>query len=115
MQFEKSFVNNYIYNENSESMVGGLPIRALFDEKRQLDAKFDNMSIPIGLVVEKRDNMKGGYVSHYKMVHHSIDELIDDNLFDNLISKVSYREHKNTTKKNHVEGQRNKTKKNTIS
>lgn len=112
MQFEKSFVNNYIYNENSESMVGGLPIRALFDEKRQLDAKFDNMSIPIGLVVEKNsDNMKGGYISHYKIADQSLHELIDDNLFDNLISKVSYREHKNTTKKNHVGGPRNKTKK----
>ena len=112
MQFEKSFVNNYTYNENSESMVGGLPIRALFDENKQLDAKFDNMSIPIGLVVEKNsDIMKGGYISHYKMAHHSIDELIDDNLFDNLISKVSYREHKNSTKKNQVRGPRNKTKK----
>ena len=45
------------------------------------------------------------------MAHHSIDELIDDNLFDNLISKVSYREHKNSTKKNHAQGPRNKTKK----
>jgi len=110
MQFEKSFVNNYIYNENSEPIVGGLPIRTLFNENIQLDTKFDNMSIPIGLVMEKSiHKMNGGYVSHYKIADQSLHHLIDDNLFDNLINKV--REHKNTTRKNSNGGFHNRTKK----
>jgi len=64
MQFEKSFVNNYIYNENSEPIVGGLPIRTLFNENIQLDTKFDNMSIPIGLVMEKSIHKMNGYHPH---------------------------------------------------
>uniref|UniRef100_A0A6C0ERI9 Uncharacterized protein n=1 Tax=viral metagenome TaxID=1070528 RepID=A0A6C0ERI9_9ZZZZ len=110
MQFENSFVDNYIYNENNETLVGGFPIQKL--SPIQLDAKFDNMSIPVGLVFEKViDTMKGGYVNHYKIAEQSISDLIDDNLFDNLINKISYREHKNTTKKRHNGGSHNKTKK----
>lgn len=110
MQFEKSFVNNYVYNENNETLVGGYPIQNL--SPIPLDAKFDNMAIPAGLVFEKiMDNMKGGYVNHYKIAEQSVSDLIDDNLFDNLINKISYREHKNTTKKNHNGGSHNKTKK----
>jgi hypothetical protein len=108
MQFEKSFVDNYIYNENSELVVGGFPIQKL--SPNQLDVKFDNMSIPVGLVFEKViDNMKGGYVNHYKIAEQSMSDLINDNLFDNLINKI--REHKNTTKKKHNGGSQNKTKK----
>ena len=110
MQFEKSFVNNYVYNENNERLIGGYPIQNL--SPNQLDVKFDNMSIPVGLVFEKvMDTMKGGYVNHYKITEQSISDLIDDNLFDNLINKISYREHKNTTKKKHNGGSHNKTKK----
>jgi hypothetical protein len=110
MQFDKSFVDNYIYNENSEPVVGGFPIHKL--SPNQLDVKFDNMSIPVGLVVEKViDNMKGGYANHYKIAEQSMSDLIDNNLFDNLINKISYREHKNTTKKKHNGGYHNITKK----
>jgi hypothetical protein len=111
MQFEKSFVNNYIYNEQNEQiLVGGFPIQKL--SPVPLDVKFDNMSIPVGLVFEKViDNMKGGYVNHYKTAEQSSVGIIDDNLFDNLINKISYREHKNTTKKKHNGGSHNKTKK----
>jgi len=110
MQFEKSFVDNYIYNENNETIVGGFPIQNL--SPIPLDAKFENMSIPVGLVFEKViDNMKGGYVNHYKIAEESISTLIDDDLFDNLINKISYREHKNITKRKHNGGSHNKTKK----
>jgi hypothetical protein len=110
MQFEKSFVNNYVYNENSEQIIGGFPIQNL--SSNELDVKFDNMAIPAGLVIEKvMDNMKGGYVNHYKIAEQSVSDLIDDALFDNLINKISYRQLKNTTKKNHHGGSRNKTKK----
>jgi hypothetical protein len=109
MQFEESFVDNYLYNEDVSPIVGGYPIQLLSNDT--LDSKFDNMAIPIGLVLTKND-ITGGASQHYKLVQHSIDDIIDDNLFDNLINKISYREHKNTTRKNYAgNGSHNTTKK----
>ena len=111
MQFEKSFVNNYVYNENNETIVGGYPIQLLHTEE-DIDTKFDNMSIPIGLVIEKvTDSMKGGNVNNYSNINHSEMDLIDDNLFDSLINKISYRYPRNTTRKNNKGGYNNITKK----
>jgi hypothetical protein len=103
MQFEDSF--NYIYNENISPISGGFPIQSL----NSIDTKFDNMVIPAGLVIF-RDNFNGGNSQHYKNIQHTIEDVIDDNLFDNLINKISYREHKNTTRKKHA-GSHNTTKK----
>jgi hypothetical protein len=111
MQFENSFVDNYIYNENNDTISGGYPINLLAINE-DLDAKFDNMSIPAGLVVTKNiDKLTGGYNKHYKTNIQSIVDLIDNDLFDNLINKISFKSSKNTTRKNNNGGSHNVTKK----
>jgi hypothetical protein len=111
MQFENSFVNNYIYNESNDILSGGYPIN-LLSSNEDLDAKFDNMSIPAGLVITKNiDKLTGGYNKHYKTNQQSVVDLIDDDLFDNLINKISYRPSKNNTRKNNNGGSHNVTKK----
>ena len=111
MQFEKSFVDNYIYNENDDAIIGGYPIN-LLSINQDLDAKFDNMAVPVGLVITKNiDKLSGGFSKHYKTTQQSIVDLIDGDLFDNLINKISYRSSKNSSRKNNNGGSHNITKK----
>jgi hypothetical protein len=111
MLIEKSFVNNYIYNKCGNEMVGGYPVQLLTD--KQIDEKFENMGIPIGLVVEKRDRDFYGGEKHFNKHQNGEHELIDDAMFDKLIGEVSYHEkgnNNNSTKKIRA-GSKNKTKK----
>jgi hypothetical protein len=115
MLIEKSFVNNYIYNKHNENepMIGGYPVLYFFENnENKLDAKFENMGIPIGLVVEKRDRDFYGGEKHFNKHQNGEHELIDDAMFDKLIGEVSYHEkgNNNSTKKIRA-GSKNKTKK----
>ena len=84
----------------------------MLSSNEDLDAKFDNIAVPVGLVITKNiDKLSGGYSKHYKTTQQSIVDLIDGDLFDNLINKISYRPCKNTTRKNNNGGSHNITKK----
>jgi len=108
MFIEKSFVNNYVYNKCGGETVGGYPVQLLTHE--HIDAKFENMSIPAGLVVDARPNtlsLHGGK-KHRNMGQH---ELIGDELFNHLISAVSFYAPKQNATKRAFPSSQNKTKK----
>jgi hypothetical protein len=108
MFIEKSFVNNYVYNKCGDEMVGGYPVHLLTD--KSMDAKFENMSIPAGLVVDTRPNtlsLHGGK-KHRNVGQH---ELIGAELFDHLISAVSFYAPKQNATKRAFPSSQNKTKK----
>jgi hypothetical protein len=108
MFIEKSFVNNYVYKKSGDEMVGGYPVHLLTD--KSMDAKFENMSIPAGLVVDTRPNslsLHGGK-KHRNVGQH---ELIGDELFDHLISAVSFHTAKHNSTKRIIHSSSNKTKK----
>jgi hypothetical protein len=108
MFIEKSFVNNYVYNKCGYEMVGGYPVQLLTEQS--MDAKFENMSIPAGLVVDTRPNtlsLHGGK-KHRNVGQH---ELIGDELFDHLISAVSFHTAKHNSTKRILHSSPNKTKK----
>ena len=109
MLIEKSFVNNYIYNKHGNEMVGGYPIQLLTD--KQIDAKFENMGIPVGLVVDKGNSVFHGGDKHFNKHQNGEHELIDDAMFDNLIGEVSYHAKGNSSSKKMKVGSKNKTKK----
>ena len=108
MFIEKSFVNNYVYKTCGDTIVGGYPVQLLTHE--HIDAKFENMSIPAGLVVDARPNtlsLHGGK-KHRNMGQH---ELIGAELFDHLISAVSFHTAKQNSTKRILHSSQNKTKK----
>ena len=108
MFIEKSFVNNYVYKKSGDEMVGGYPVQLLSHEP--MDAKFENMSIPAGLVVDTRPNsfsLQGGK----KLRNVGEHELIGDELFDHLISAVSFHPPKQNSTKRVLPSSQNKTKK----
>jgi len=108
MFIEKSFVNNYVYKKSGDEMVGGYPVQLLTDQS--MDAKFENMSIPAGLVVDTRPNtlsLHGGK-KHRNVGQH---ELIGAELFDHLISAVSFHTAKHNSTKRILHSSPNKTKK----
>jgi hypothetical protein len=109
MLIEKPFVNNYIYNKYGNEMVGGYPVKLLTDT--QMDAKFENMGIPIGLVIDKRDSVFHGGDKHFNKHQNGEHELIDDAMFDKLIAQVSYHAKGNNSTKKMKVGSKNKTKK----
>ena len=114
MLIEKSFVNNYIYNKHNENepIVGGFPIISFFENKENfLDAKFENMGIPIGLVVDKGDTVFHGGEKHFNKHQNGQHELIDDAMFDKLIGEVSYHAKGNNSTKKMKARSKNKTKK----
>ena len=108
MFIEKSFVNNYVYKTCGDTIVGGYPVQLLTHEA--IDAKFENMSIPAGLVVDARQNtfsLHGGK-KHRNVGQH---ELIGDELFNHLISAVSFYAPKQNATKRAFPSSQNKTKK----
>lgn len=109
MLIEKSFVNNYIYNKCGNEMVGGYPVQLLTD--KQMDAKFENMGIPVGLVVDKGNSVFHGGDKHFNKHQNGEHELIDDAMFDNLIGEVSYHTKGNSSSRKIKAGSKNKTKK----
>lgn len=109
MLIEKSFVNNYIYNKCGNEMVGGYPVQLLTD--KQMDAKFENMGIPVGLVVDKGNSVFHGGDKHFNKHQNGEHELIDDAMFDNLIAQVSYHAKGNSSSRKIKAGSKNKTKK----
>ena len=114
MLIEKSFVNNYIYNKlnENEPIMGGYPIHSFFENKEnKLDAKFENMGIPIGLVLDKGDSAFHGGDKHFNKHQIGEHELINDAMFDNLIGEVSYHAIGNNSTKKMKVGSKNKTKK----
>ena len=114
MLIEKSFVNNYIYNKHNENepIMGGYPIISFFENKENaLDAKFENIGIPIGLVVDRGYNVFHGGDKHFNKHQIGEHELINDAMFDNLIGEVSYYARGNNSTKQMKAGSKNKTKK----
>ena len=109
MLIEKSFVNNYIYNKCGNEMIGGYPVQLLTD--KQMDAKFENMGIPVGLVVDKGNSVFHGGDKHFNKHQNGEHELIDDAMFDNLIAQVSYHAKGNSSSRKIKAGSKNKTKK----
>jgi hypothetical protein len=113
MLFEKSFVDNYVYKKDNKNIIitGGYPVNDLFEKNdKDLDAKFENMAIPIGLVIEKTKKVNYGGEKHFNKYQNSEHELIDNDMFDHLIESVSYGKKHNKTKKLKVDSN-NKTKK----
>jgi hypothetical protein len=109
MQFENSFVDNYVFHEDGDIISGGYPIQKLVLEP--LDAKFDNMNIPTGLVMDNvstKTAVGGG--AHYHKSQNSDMEVIDDELFTKLFHNISYKPDHKSTRKN-LRDKRNITKK----
>jgi hypothetical protein len=109
MLIEKSFVNNYIYNKCGNEMVSGYPVQLLTD--KQIDATFENMGIPIGLVIDKVNSVFHGGDKHFNKHQNGEHELIDHAMFDKLIGEVSYHAKGNNSTKKMKVGSKNKTKK----
>jgi hypothetical protein len=107
-------VDNYIYNKHNENepITGGYPISSFFENNENaLDAKFENMGIPVGLVLDRGDIMFHGGEKHFNKHQNGENELIDDAMFDNLIAQVSYHAKRNNSTKKMRGGSKNKTKK----
>lgn len=103
-------VENMIYNTNNDNILtGGTPMNSLISTYElsnrmyyggNKEERFKDLIVPVGLVTQKYNNIN----NNYKIIS---DEIINDNVFDNLLDKVCK---KRTSLKN-KKSKLNKTKK----
>jgi hypothetical protein len=130
-EFETSPLEKYVFNQKGGTMIGGYPMTEFLKKEAEKGkslsglikpdygiSKFENLTIPVGLLSYSNDYFKGPLVGGAKKQGFKTDqkevEVVDEKMFDkvfDIITKCHGRKPLNRSTRRHKDGQGKKTKK----